>query len=107
MHVRKGLRINLDGAAEFLRATIGVADGFIRERAVFGETVHEPGDVLVLCGLVGLPNGDFVRGHMTLLKRFEADLLAPMRRPPPGARAPVAPSERCGPGVAPLHLPSS
>src|SRR5438046_9917327 len=96
MHVGKGLRINLDGAAEFLRTTIRVTDGFICEGAVFGETVHEPADVFVLGHLVGLPNRCFVRGHMTVLKRFEADRDGPMPRPPPGARAQAAQPERRG-----------
>jgi hypothetical protein len=103
-HIGKGLRINLDGAAEFLRAATDVTDGFIREGAVLGETVHEPGDVLVLSYLVGLPNGCLVSGHMTVLlkkqmhwiRRFEADGDGPTRRLPPGARAPLAAPERRG-----------
>src|ERR1700676_920454 len=66
MHVGKRRRINLDGATEFLGAAIGVTDGFIRERAVLSETVHEPGDVFVLSYLVGLPNRCLVSGHMTV-----------------------------------------
>src|SRR5580693_1116268 len=69
MHVRKRGRINLNGATELRRTTIGDPDRFVSEGSVFSETVHKPGDILIFGDLVRSANCYLVSRHSCSLLR--------------------------------------